>query len=197
MSFDTFKITWKSHNEDADIGYFYSASLGETDCSSLMRGGHTEVIFKMGDGSRSENWLLFTFEPRPSSPSLIYRGAPLTPAPSQVPVIDDHQHANTAQYFNFLPRKRNFRGWVKFRGTVWCLQLTTSPGLMPKTWDLNIQLRIFKKPGPLCVNKTSPAGIHADSSAEDTDRRPKSPCECSITQVIAYLIEKWIVGLQG
>lgn len=93
----------------------------------------------MGDGSwwvdscyvhcppSLHRFLLFTFEPWPSSPSLIYRGSPLTPVPLQASVIDDHQHANTAQYFNFLSRKRNLRGWVKFRGTVWFLQLTTSP----------------------------------------------------------------------
>lgn len=97
----TLKMTWRSHNEDT--GYFYSGSMGETDCSSLMRGRVTEVIFNMGDGSRAENWLGFTFEPRPSSPSLIYRGSPLTPIPSWVHVIDDHQCAYTAQYFNFLP----------------------------------------------------------------------------------------------
>lgn len=172
-------------------GYFYSGSMGETDCFSLMKGRVTEVIFNMGDGSRAENWLRFTFEPRPSSPSLIYRGSPLTPIPSWVHVIDDHQCADTAQYFNFLPGQRNFRGWVKFRSTVWCLQLTTSPSLMSKTWDPNIQLRIFKKPGPLCVNKTFPAGIVLpDSSSED------SLCECSITQFICLRSELWVFRVQ-
>lgn len=82
----------------------------------------------------SPRLLVFTFEPGPSSPSLIYRGSLLTPVSSQAPVIDDHQHANTAQYFNFLLRKRNLRGWVKFRGTVWCLQRTTRP--QPRAEDL-------------------------------------------------------------
>lgn len=48
MSSDnTFKRTW--HNEDA---YFYSGTLGESDCSSLMSSRHNEVICKTGDGSQ-------------------------------------------------------------------------------------------------------------------------------------------------
>lgn len=168
LSFDTFKITWKNHNVDTYGLFLFSL------CS------------------------LFTFGPRPSSLSVIYRGSPLTPVPSQASVIDDHQHSNTAQYFNFLPKKRNFRGWAKFRGAVWCLQLPTSPGLMLKTWDPNVQLRIFQKPGPLCVNKTPPAAIVLlDSGTEDTDRRPNSLYKCSITQIRAFLIEKCIVSLKG
>lgn len=52
MSFDTFKITWKSHNEDTYIGYFYSCSLGETGCSSPMRGRQWSARWVMDVGLR-------------------------------------------------------------------------------------------------------------------------------------------------
>ena len=85
--------------------------LGARSGMISQRGGHTEVKCKMSDRSWSENEpcqeryllssprsLLFTFEPRPSSPSLIYRGSALTPTLSQASVIDEHQHASITPY---------------------------------------------------------------------------------------------------
>lgn len=185
-------MTQRRHNEGTH------GCLEETDCSCLMRGcgRRTKVICEMGDGvdSCQERYplssprsLLFTFEPRPSSPSLIYRGSPLTPVPLQAPLmIDDHQHANTAQYFNFLPRKRNLRGWVKFRGTVWCLQLTTSPQPCAEAPRSKHSAENIPETGPsLCQQKNliPPSPCLTESNAEDTDSRPNSLQNYTTTSV--------------
>ncbi|KAM3612318.1 uncharacterized protein V6R79_006671 [Siganus canaliculatus] len=76
------------------MGCFFAHSSLVPGGSSLMM-KHAEVICKEVDGSSSENQLLFTFEPRPSSPSLIYRRSPLTSMPSQAPSPPPHTPPQT------------------------------------------------------------------------------------------------------
>lgn len=149
VSFDTIRITCKSYNEDA-WGLF-PLWLLEGGCSAEHQGW--SASWALGASVRVDSRL--SLNQGPASP-LICRGSPLTPVRSQAPMISDHQHANTAQYFNFLPKKRDFRGRVRFRSAVWCLLIQTSLDLMPKTRDTIVLVRILQTPGPLCVKKTLP-----------------------------------------
>lgn len=107
--------------------------------------------------------LLFTFEPGPSSPSLIYRGSPLTPRPLAGPRDKWPSACQYCTIFQFPVQEEEFKGLSEVqRHSVVPPAHTTHPAppiLVPKTPDPNIQPRTYQKAGPRCVNKTTPAAI--------------------------------------
>lgn len=83
----------------------------------LKQTGYTDFIQGI-EVCMFEHWFQYTFEPRPSSPSLIYRGSPLTRVP--LTCLCDRWPAacQRCTKFQFPAHGKGILGdWVKFRST--------------------------------------------------------------------------------
>lgn len=121
------------------MGSIYSGSPWGRLTAPLMKARCTKMICEMVD---SERWPLFTSELRgPAAHLWSARGPRLTPSPvlpKEKKMIDDHQHANTAQYFNFLPRERGILE-VEWSSEAQCGAPSAHNKHQPRAEDLQIQ----------------------------------------------------------
>lgn len=173
------------------MGSIYSGSPWGRLTAPLMKGRRTKVILR--DGGFREVTPLHIWTPGPSSPSLICTGAsshPL-PRPSKSPRDRWPSACEYCTIFQFPARgKRNFRGWVKFRGTVWRpLSSQQAPASCWRPADPN---RECLRNQVLSVSTKHPllAPSRPTVAQEDADRRPDSLSESRVTTITAHFIYK-------